>query len=180
LESCTDGEMTFRAGPRGYIDKLMKEPGMVTRLWELMTDRRSGGEEATFYVCGQASLFKTVLSALKFVSEANGVDPDVTLAKMFADHRLQSEVYMPPVTRADVPQFFPSEIARHTNKEHGFWILINDAGSGVSATGDAVSTRGGKVYEVSDFLNLHPGGTAIIRANCGVDATHVFCESLIS
>jgi len=32
------------------------------------------------------------------------------------------------------------------------------------------------VYDVTDFLSMHPGGSLIVAANAGLDATKTFCE----
>lgn len=40
--------------------------------------------------------------------------------------------------------------------------------------GDCWVIIGGKVYDVSEFVDMHPGGAAIILANAGKDVTRLF------
>lgn len=49
-----------------------------------------------------------------------------------------------------------SEIAKH-DKESDCWQIIN-----------------GKVYDVTDFLSRHPGGSEIMIKYCGKDATQAY------
>merc|ERR1719199_2224059 len=49
-----------------------------------------------------------------------------------------------------------SEVQRHTTKE-SLWVLID-----------------GKVYDVTPFLDVHPGGGQLIVDAAGTDATSVF------
>ncbi len=49
-----------------------------------------------------------------------------------------------------------TELARHNNSSD-CWLLISD-----------------KVYDVSSYLRLHPGGSSIIVPYCGKDATTAF------
>lgn len=50
------------------------------------------------------------------------------------------------------------EIAKHANPA-SCWLLI-----------------GGKVYDVTPYIEAHPGGAAEILANCGKDATEAFAS----
>lgn len=54
--------------------------------------------------------------------------------------------------------FSPSEVSTH-NHEKSAWVIIQ-----------------GKVYDVTDFLDDHPGGKKILLENCGTDATEHFEE----
>ncbi|KAL7417848.1 FMN-dependent dehydrogenase-domain-containing protein [Mrakia frigida] len=49
------------------------------------------------------------------------------------------------------------EVEKHTTKEDRLWVIIDE-----------------KVYDVTDFIDLHPGGQKIIMANAGKDATKLF------
>lgn len=51
--------------------------------------------------------------------------------------------------------FSMSEVAQHTSKED-CWTIIS-----------------GDVYDLTEYINRHPGGDEILRA-CGVDATTLF------
>lgn len=51
----------------------------------------------------------------------------------------------------------PEELAIHKNQENGIWVVIE-----------------GKVYDLTEFLSMHPGGTAIILKYAGKDASFLF------
>jgi cytochrome b involved in lipid metabolism len=54
-----------------------------------------------------------------------------------------------------------NEIEKHSNEKDA-WIVID-----------------GYVYNVTDFLNIHPGGADVIIERLGRDATEAFNNSLI-
>ncbi|WWD03261.1 hypothetical protein V865_001312 [Kwoniella europaea PYCC6329] len=49
------------------------------------------------------------------------------------------------------------EVAKHNSRENGVWIVVH-----------------GKVYDVTDFLDEHPGGAEIILRYAGMDATEEY------
>lgn len=59
----------------------------------------------------------------------------------------------------DTPTYPMSKLAAHTGHRKGsrMWIGVH-----------------GGVYDVTDFLPMHPGGTLIVAASAGLDATKTF------
>jgi cytochrome b involved in lipid metabolism len=53
-----------------------------------------------------------------------------------------------------------SEVARHNDEQHGYWLVID-----------------GAVYDLSEFVHHHPGGRRIVQAYAGMDATHGFARA---
>ncbi|KAK3177588.1 hypothetical protein K4F52_009639 [Lecanicillium sp. MT-2017a] len=53
--------------------------------------------------------------------------------------------------------FAPSEIAKHKDKENGIWLLIDD-----------------NVYDVTNFVDEHPGGARVIQRFAGKNASKAF------
>ncbi|EGV63902.1 hypothetical protein CANTEDRAFT_97923 [Yamadazyma tenuis ATCC 10573] len=49
------------------------------------------------------------------------------------------------------------DVAKHDNLDNGVWVVIN-----------------GKVYDLTTFINMHPGGTSIILKYAGKDASFLF------
>ncbi len=61
-----------------------------------------------------------------------------------------------PVPVADKPALTPAEVARHNSKE-SCWMIVN-----------------GGVYDVTSYIDRHPGGPGKILPNCGKDGTKAF------
>mmetsp|Transcript_26554 Transcript_26554/g.43481 ORF Transcript_26554/g.43481 Transcript_26554/m.43481 type:complete len:124 (+) Transcript_26554:218-589(+) len=55
--------------------------------------------------------------------------------------------------------FKSSEVAKHSSKSD-CWVIVK-----------------GKVYNVTEFLSVHPGGAGVILAQAGEDATDEFVSS---
>ena len=53
--------------------------------------------------------------------------------------------------------FTPAEVASHNNPDNGLYIIIEQ-----------------NVYDVTDFINEHPGGVKILKRVAGKDATKQF------
>ncbi|KAJ3107824.1 hypothetical protein HDU97_003172 [Phlyctochytrium planicorne] len=60
--------------------------------------------------------------------------------------------------KPNLPKFSLAEVAKH-NKEDDLWIVVS-----------------GKVYDLTDFLDGHPGGRRVLLEVAGTDATKKFYE----
>jgi len=72
------------------------------------------------------------------------------------DSGVVSEDAAPTKAAGDVKTFTIEEVRKH-NTEHDVWIIINN-----------------KVYDCTEYLELHPGGLDSITINAGEDATEDF------
>jgi cytochrome b involved in lipid metabolism len=87
---------------------------------------------------------------------------DSLLATAFAERRFMLDIFMSPRSiPASTPTIPISKLAQHTGhrKNSRMWIGVH-----------------GGVYDVTDFLPMHPGGTLIAAASAGLDATKTFHE----
>ncbi|PRY50151.1 cytochrome b5-like protein [Geodermatophilus tzadiensis] len=50
-----------------------------------------------------------------------------------------------------------ADVAEHNDDAHGWWVAVD-----------------GRVHDVTGFVGRHPGGTAVLRAHAGLDATVAF------
>jgi cytochrome b involved in lipid metabolism len=85
---------------------------------------------------------------------------DVILNTAFAERRFMLDVFMTPKPLpCNIPTISQSELALHTGHraDSRIWIGVH-----------------GKVYDVTDFCSMHPGGTNIIKSNGGVDCSRSF------
>lgn len=58
---------------------------------------------------------------------------------------------------AELKEFKPSDITSHKDAENGMYIIIDDG-----------------VYDVTAFVDEHPGGSKILKRVAGKDATKQF------
>jgi len=54
-------------------------------------------------------------------------------------------------------QYHASEVALHNNQENGHWIIVENS-----------------IYDISQFIESHPGGSVVLINNTGRDATEDF------
>jgi cytochrome b involved in lipid metabolism len=87
---------------------------------------------------------------------------DSLLAIAFAERRFMLDIFTSPKpVPSSTPTIPMSKLAAHTGHRKGskMWIGVH-----------------GGVYDVTDFLPMHPGGTLIVAASAGLDATKTFHE----
>jgi sulfite reductase alpha subunit-like flavoprotein len=155
--------LVFEPGEPRRIDAEMLAEDSARALWDLLRSVDEGGRGGLFYVCGRTGFARTIMDALKEVARrVGGVDDaevDRLLGRLAAEQRLMLDVfttYSGPhpleTTRIDA-----SEIVLHNDDGAGWWLVIE-----------------GRVYDVTEFLHLHPGGEKIVRAYGGMDATRPY------
>ncbi|RYP61762.1 hypothetical protein DL769_007568 [Monosporascus sp. CRB-8-3] len=157
-------DLVEKPTPPRYIDALIVEQGET--VCDLVMSKRLGGLGGYLYVCGSVSVFDSVMSGIRKAiydhRTATMESADVILNTAFAERRFMLDVFMTPkplpCNAATVPQ---SQLALHTGHRPGtpIWIAVH-----------------GKVYDVTSFCPMHPGGTLIIKSNAGVDCTRSFDE----
>jgi cytochrome b involved in lipid metabolism len=123
-----------------------------------------GGLGGHLYICGSVSVYDTVMSGIKQAiynyQASTHAMADSLLATAFAERRFMLDVFMSPRSiPASTPTIPISTLAQHTGhrKNSRMWIGVH-----------------GGVYDVTDFLLMHPGGTLIVAASAGLDATKTF------
>lgn len=87
---------------------------------------------------------------------------DELLAQAFAERRCMLDVFMTPRAMSEKePHISLSELAKHTGHrdKSKMWIGVH-----------------GGVYDVTEFLSIHPGGILIVAASAGLDASTTFDE----
>lgn len=154
IEELCDGDDITRAAAAGmhlHVVSTRIENRRIDdemrRQAEVLTHRIAEG--AHLYVCGSAGFSKTVIDALG----------RSTVRRLTAEGRLHQEVF---TTYAGVQSEHPnrinaSAIALHNDEVQGYWMVIS-----------------GRVYDVTEFAHLHPGGGAILRGYAGTDATAAY------
>ncbi len=123
----------------------------------------------SFYICGLPGFADTVIRTLwKLIasnfneSRFNATNTEMFISQLVSRYQFMLSIYtsLSPVASGYNRGYEPyklSEIALHNNDKNGYWIIIYD-----------------QVYDVSSFMNLHPGGNTIIKHVAGIDATNEF------
>ncbi|KAI8943332.1 hypothetical protein NX059_001349 [Plenodomus lindquistii] len=145
-----------------YIDGLIVEQGQY--ICDLVMSKKQGGIGGYLYVCGSVGVFDSVMSGIR-KALYNHRSPTMETAESvlntaFAEKRFLLDVFMTPKPLpCNQPTIPLSQLALHTGHtaDSRVWIGVH-----------------GKVYDVTDFCPMHPGGTNIIKSNGGVDCTKSF------
>ena len=172
LES-EQGEFVLRPGQKGYVDRLLEDEAISTMLWQYLQSLENGGLEGYFYICGQANFGHTVIEGIqrliaRHLPETVGDKGDkAAAARVFFRHvtgqnRFMLDIFttFAPAAAASVhgfESFDASEVIQHNNDQQGYWTTIQ-----------------GNVYDVSEFMYLHPGGQRLLIAAAGIDSTRSY------
>jgi cytochrome b involved in lipid metabolism len=147
-----------------YIDTTIVDQGRLVS--ELVMSKTQGGLGGYLYICGSVSVYETVMSGIKqaiYKCQASTQSTaDSLLATAFAERRFMLDIFMTPRAMSNSDPIIPmSKLAAHTGHRKGsrMWIGVH-----------------GGVYDVTDFLPMHPGGTLIVAASAGLDASKTFHE----
>jgi len=163
--------LVFEPGERHYIgDEILKEAN-AQALWNLLQSRESGGQGAYFYVCGRTGFATGVMDAIKAViyrystgsEEERKNTVQTILYNLVSKGRYLQDIFSTYTGSHLEAQtlYNASEITLHNDDEHGYWMIID-----------------GRVYDVTEFAHLHPGGVRIIREYTGMDATQPYQKIL--
>jgi len=161
-ESLKNGKLIFKATDSKKINDLILETENSERIFGAIKPQFSENKKGYFYSCGKAGFALSVLDSLKGVIAKNSVNTNETqetFYHLFSEDRLMQDVFTSPtqVCNAYKKEFDLSEVIDHNSPEKGYWMVIN-----------------GKVYDLTEFKEIHPGGDKIVEDNAGRDATHEF------
>lgn len=140
-----------------YVDSAILDIG--EELGEIIAPGKEGGLGGYVYICGSAAFYETVSRALLNIVSFHNVGPKV-LDKAFSEGRVMLDIFSPPRSlSSSPPPISSSDLARHTGhrKSERMWIAVH-----------------GNVYDVTDFLPIHPGGKQIISTSAGKDCSSIF------
>ncbi|OAL18779.1 hypothetical protein AYO20_11699 [Fonsecaea nubica] len=145
-----------------YLDVTIIEQGRT--VCDLVISKSQGGLGGHLYVCGSVSMYETIISGIRHAIYQNWASTketaDSLLAKAFAERRFMLDIFMTPrpISYA-TPRIPLSKLALNTGHRKGSRMFIG--------------VHGG-VYDITDFLPIHPGGTLIAQASAGLDASKTF------
>ncbi|MDQ4076810.1 MAG: hypothetical protein M3220_11275, partial [Chloroflexota bacterium] len=161
------GRFVVEPGKRQHIGDLLLQEENARLLWHLLRSKEEGGAEGYFYVCGQAGFAGAVMETIDAIFRrfAPGSEHEKEQAARQALYRLVAEGrYMQEVFTtytgshaASRKRYDISEVVLHNDEENGYWMIID-----------------GHVYDLTEFIHLHPGGFKILHGYVGMDATIAF------
>lgn len=145
-----------------YIDALIAEQGAT--VCDLVMSKKQGGLGGYLYICGSVAVFDSVMSGIRKAiynhRTATMDSTEILIDTAFAERRIMLDVFMTPKPLpCNLPTIPLSQLAIHTGHRPGSRIWLGVHGS---------------VYDVTDFVSMHPGGTMIIKSNAGVDCSKSF------
>jgi sulfite reductase alpha subunit-like flavoprotein/predicted heme/steroid binding protein len=149
---------------------LVEAPGAARRLPDLIRDARVADrlltllreERAVLFVCGRQRFAKACLDALEHAfAERLGAEAATALMRqLIADERLVLEVFSGDGPDAAPAAIDVSELSRRRSQAAGYWLAVRE-----------------RVYDMSEFIERHPGGRHTLAAHAGTDATEAYSKA---
>jgi len=144
------------------VNDLILEEENLFKISNAIQPKLLDHKKGYFYSCGKAGFALSVLESLKDIikhTTINNKDAQEVFYKLFSEDRLMQDIFTSPTKVCDSHkrEFNLSEVINHNNPEKGYWMSINE-----------------KVYDLTEFKEIHPGGDKIVEDNAGRDATHEF------
>ncbi|MEO8180909.1 MAG: cytochrome b5 domain-containing protein [Deltaproteobacteria bacterium] len=141
-------------GTEQRVPDLIMDPVIASRLEELISEAG-----AVIYVCGRQRFAKACIDAIeRMFAERRGSAPAQALMRtLIAQERLNLEVFSGDSPDDDPATIDVSELSRRNTRERGYWLAIED-----------------RVYDLSEFVERHPGGSHTLLAHAGTDATEAY------
>jgi len=164
----TGGHFVFEPDNRKYIGEEMLREENAKMLWNVIRSKEAGGLGGHLYVCGRTGFADSVMSAIKEIlrrfspgsAEEKESQINNFLYRLVGENRYKQDIFT-TYTGSHIdqkqPTYFASEIVLHNNHNDGFWMVIN-----------------GRVYDMTEFGHLHPGGFKIIHGYTGMDGTQAY------
>lgn len=158
----TSGRFVAVPGKRRHIEDALLEDETARTLWDMLRRPSHDGAGTHVYVCGRSGFARSAMSALKEIVRrfASGNDQEReatahrTLAELMAQGRLLEEIFTGFDEEERPREIDVSDLVRHNDDENGYWMAIHD-----------------DVFDMSEFIRLHPGGSRVLRGYCGMDGT---------
>jgi ferredoxin-NADP reductase/cytochrome b involved in lipid metabolism len=161
-----DEEATTGAPPAfpRHVDELLARDDHARTLAALLAPGPGdAGAGAHLYVCGRSRFARTVEDALRSLLGrlAPGAAPATRLARLAAEGRYALEVHAEPrPDDPDEPAIDVSEIVTRNDEARGHWVVLDR-----------------RVYDLTAFLDMHPGGVKVLRGYAGTDATNGYLRA---
>ncbi|WP_010180188.1 cytochrome b5 domain-containing protein [Aquimarina agarilytica] len=160
-QSISKNELIFSGIPNRKIDYIILQEQHASKIYKHIAPKDKN-REGLFYTCGKAGFALSILNCIKHIitkHTPNNKDAKELLYSLFSENRYMQDVFTSPnfIKNDKSRNYYISDIVNKNNDKNGYWLSIND-----------------KVYDVTEFKEIHPGGDKIIIDNSGRDGTHEF------
>jgi sulfite reductase (NADPH) flavoprotein alpha-component len=160
--------LRYEPGRTRHVNEILEEDETARTVWDLLQGPgESGG--AHLYICGRSRFARTVIESLKalFMRFEPGTEAERETAarkaiyRLVGEGRIMQEIFTDARPAESPQRIFPvSEVVLHNNEERGYWLVID-----------------GVVYDVTEFVHMHPGGTRVLMGYAGMDATEGYARA---
>lgn len=166
--SANHGTFSYEPAPRSHIQDLLLQEETTKKLWTMLQKPEHGGQGAYLYICGRTRFAKAIVEALergfsRFFSgspAARLLAAHQSLCQTAAEGRFMQEVFTHARSwETERRQIDISTVVDHNNRLKGYWMVIDNV-----------------VYDLTDFIGMHPGGATVLINYCGLDATQGFMK----
>lgn len=161
------GALVWSPAPRRPIGALLAEDAEAGRLEKLLRPESEGGPGGHVYVCGRAGFAAAVEESLQAVAARflsgspaqRQAEAREALSRLNGEGRYAREVYTtyPGPHFAAGRTYDASEVVVRNDPGRSCWMVVE-----------------GRVYDLTRFAHLHPGGDKILRSYAGMDATQAY------
>lgn len=158
----SSGRFVAVPGKRRHVEEALLEEEAAKIVWDMLRRPAHDGAGTHIYVCGRSGFAGAAMRALKDIVRrfASGSAPEReitaqrTLAELMAQGRLLQEIFSGFDEEAPSREIDVTELVRHNDDERGHWMAIHD-----------------DVFDMTEFIRLHPGGASVLRGYCGMDGS---------
>ena len=148
-EPGAEGSLPHRERLLGHAQRGEAEVHLVQSVESALREHAVRLRGARIYVCGRAPFARRMMAAVaEVVSEP--------LADLIVQRRYVQEI-LPGGATSPPALIDASELARHNDPAESIWAAIGD-----------------RVYDLTAFAELHPGGQKLIHSFAGMDATSTY------
>jgi len=142
------------------MEQVIADDSNAALLRSLIQPAEQGGRDAQVYVSGRDAFVQAVTGALREASSPG------LIRKLAAERRLMFQVSPTHASRHGPgvlgrATYDTTELVLHNDPDHGYWIALD-----------------GDVCDMTEFRHLHPGGSYIVDASAGIDASHEYATVL--
>lgn len=149
-------------GKRRHIDEALLDEDTARTLWDMLRRPTHDGAGTHVYVCGRSGFARSAMGAVKEIvrrfASGNEQERELTaqrtLAELMAQGRLLEEIFTGFDDEPYPREIDVTDLVRHNDDERGHWMAIHD-----------------DVFDMTDFIRLHPGGSRVLKGYCGMDGS---------